>query len=325
MTASAAPPPSFHQTLVDHGLPLRRARPSWLQVNLGKRCNQACAHCHVDAGPTRTEQLDRATALQVLQALEHNPELELLDLTGGAPELNPSFRMLVEGARGLGRRVMDRCNLTVLLEPGQEDTARFLAQHQVEVVASLPCYLEANVKRQRGPRVYERSLEVLRQLNALGYGQPGSALQLSLVYNPGGASLPPAQAALEADYRARLAQDHGIVFHRLLTLANMPIARFAADLARQGKEAAYMALLVQAFNPATVEGLMCRHLISVGWDGRLYDCDFNQMLGLEAPGPRTLAELGRVRDWEGRGIRTAPHCFACTAGAGSSCGGALAA
>lgn len=317
-------PPTFDATLRAHNLPLRRARPTWLQVNLGRRCNQACTHCHVDASPTRTEQLSPQTAAQVLELLARAPELGLLDLTGGAPELNPSFRELVRGARALGRRVMDRCNLTVLLEPGQEGTADFLAEQQVEVVASLPCYLEANVDRQRGPKVYTRSLEALRRLNALGYGQPGG-LPLNLVYNPGGAHLPPAQKVLEADYRRRLHEDHGIVFTQLLTLANMPIARFAADLARQGKAQEYMELLVQSFNPATVEGLMCRHLISVGWDGQVYDCDFNQMLGLNAPKARTLADLGSLGDWEGRPVRTGPHCFGCTAGAGSSCGGALAA
>ncbi|MCB9760231.1 MAG: arsenosugar biosynthesis radical SAM protein ArsS [Alphaproteobacteria bacterium] len=316
----------FHRVLAERGLsPLLRARPTWLQVNLGKRCNQACAHCHVDASPVRREQMSAETAAAVLDALRVNPALELLDITGGAPELNANFRMLVEGAHALGRAVMDRCNLTVLLESGQEDTAAFLAAHRVHVVASLPCYLQSNVDKQRGRGVFDRSVTALRRLNALGYGQPGSGLELDLVYNPVGAHLPPAQAGLEADYKRRLAEDHGVVFTRLLTLTNMPIARFAADLARKGDAGAYMDLLVGAFNPATVDGLMCRHLISVGWDGALYDCDFNQMLELPPPGARrTIHDLGRAEDWEGAPIAVGAHCFGCTAGAGSSCGGALA-
>ena len=308
----------FSSALRGHGLgPLRRARVSWLQVNLGKRCNQACRHCHVDASPTRTEMMDGPTIDRVLAVLEVDPHIELLDVTGGAPELNPHFRRLVRGARALGRRVMDRCNLTILSEPGQEDLAAFLAEQQVEVVASLPCYSEGNVHKQRGSGVFLRSIEGLKVLNRLGYG---TERVLSLVYNPGGAFLPPGQAGLEADYRVRLREDFGVGFTNLLTLANMPIARFASDLARQGKELEYMELLTGAFNPATVEGLMCRHLLSVGWDGQLYDCDFNQMLDMP---------IGHIRDldtasWEGRGVRTASHCFGCTAGAGSSCGGALA-
>ncbi|MCB9742140.1 MAG: arsenosugar biosynthesis radical SAM protein ArsS [Alphaproteobacteria bacterium] len=314
---------SFSQTLRNQGLgPLTRAAPSWLQVNLGKRCNQACAHCHVDASPRRTEMMSGATVDQVLHVLAQNPSLQLLDITGGAPELNPHFRRLVAGAYGLGREIMDRCNLTILSEPGQEDTADFLAAHGVHVVASLPCYLESNVDKQRGRGVFERSIAGLRQLNALGYGEQ---LKLDLVYNPVGAHLPPNQASLEDDYRRRLAEEHGVRFTNLLTLANMPIARFAADLSRQGKAEAYMELLVQAFNPATVQGLMCRHLISVSWEGLLYDCDFNQMLDLPVPGEaRHLRDIADLASWEGAPIAVGAHCFGCTAGAGSSCGGALA-
>ncbi|MCK6520097.1 arsenosugar biosynthesis radical SAM protein ArsS [Myxococcota bacterium] len=316
---------TFEDALHQAGLgPLRRESPSWLQVNLGKRCNQTCAHCHVDAGPHRKEQMPDEVVEDVLRALAANPSLGLLDITGGAPELHPRFRDLVRGGRSLGRRVMDRCNLTVLLEPGQEDTAAFLAAEGVEIVASMPCYLRDNVERQRGRGVYDASVEALRRLNALGYGQPGAGLTLSLVYNPGGAHLPPSQAALEADYRRRLRDDHGLVFTNLLTLTNLPIARFAADLSRQGKTTQYEALLESSFNAATVPGLMCRHLVSVSWDGGLYDCDFNQMLGLPSPGPRRhVRELGRVSELDGAPITVGRHCFGCTAGAGSSCGGAL--
>jgi radical SAM/Cys-rich protein len=317
--------PGFQETLAAHGrAPLTRARPSWLQLNLGRRCNQACAHCHVDASPTRTEQMDDATVEAVLRVLRDNPELKTFDLTGGAPELHPRFRELVRAGRAWGREVIDRCNLTILSEPGHEDLADFLASEGVHVIASLPCYLEDNVDRQRGRGVFQRSLAGLRALNERGFGrEPGRVIDL--VYNPVGAHLPPGQAGLQADYSRRLLEEHGVVFNELLTITNMPIARFLADLKRQGKVGAYQELLVQAFNPSTIDGLMCRHLISVGWDGRLYDCDFNQMLELEAPvGERTVHELGATGEWAGRPIATAPHCFGCTAGAGSSCGGALA-
>jgi radical SAM/Cys-rich protein len=256
--------------------------------------------------------------------IQQNPGLQTIDITGGAPELNANFRRIVTASVAAGRDVMDRCNLTILSEPGQDDLGAFLAAHRVHVVASLPCYTGDNVDAQRGKGVFERSILGLRQLNALGYGRPGSGLHLDLVYNPGGAFLPPAQATLQSDYTARLAQDHGVVFNDLLTLANMPIARFARDLARAGKHETYMELLVQAFNPATVEGLMCRHLISVDWQGRLFDCDFNQMLELPEPSRRTLWTLGEPGDWTGQAVTVGRHCFGCTAGAGSSCGGALA-
>jgi len=315
---------SFAETLARHGLPaLARGEATTLQVNVGLRCDLACHHCHVEAGPKRREALDAHLAQRVLELLEKSPQLATLDLTGGAPELNPHFRSLVRGARALGRRVIDRCNLTVLFEPGQEDTAAFLAAEGVEIVASLPCYTPVNVDAQRGKRVHERSIAALRELNALGYAQPGSALELALVYNPLGAFLPAPQTQLEADYRRELGA-LGIRFDRLLTITNMPIRRFARDLARSGKHEAYQALLVNHFNAATVPALMCRSTLSVAWDGSLYDCDFNQALALPLRGPRTLFELDDVRELSGVAVATAAHCFGCTAGAGSSCGGALA-
>jgi radical SAM/Cys-rich protein len=261
----------------------------------------------------------------VIELLARNPQIEVLDLTGGAPELNEQFRPLVAAARALGRRVIDRCNLTVLFEPRQEDTASLLAAHEVEIVASLPCYTPSNVDRQRGRGVFEASIAALRLLNGLGYGRPGSRLRLDLVYNPLGAALPPAQAELEERYKAELREHHGIEFHRLLTLTNMPIERFARDLERQGRLAEYVSLLVNHFNPATLPGLMCRSLVSIGYDGRVYDCDFNQMLALAAPGPeRTIFDLDDFDAFDGREIATGRHCFGCTAGAGSSCSGSIA-
>ncbi len=304
--------------------PLVAGSVTTLQVNLGKRCNLACTHCHVEAGPKRTESMSAATAAQVLALLADAPEVHTLDLTGGAPELNPNFRDLVRGARALGRRVIDRCNLTVLSEPGMEGVAEFLAEHRVHVVASLPCYTAENVERQRGKGVFDRSITALRALGALGYGDGVSGRVLDLVYNPGGAFLPPAQPALEARYKQELAA-LGVRFDHLLTLTNMPIRRFAQALARAGQTEAYMELLVQNFNPATVAGLMCRSHLSVGWDGKLYDCDFNQMLDLAVEGAvGTVAELGGLGVLAGRRVVTGSHCFGCTAGAGSSCSGALA-
>ncbi len=310
------------------GLPLKRANLDTVQINLGKLCNQACLHCHVDAGPKRTEIMAPQTAELALE-LTRAAKARTVDLTGGAPELNPSFRFLVEQNRQDGRHVLDRCNLTVLFEPGQEDLAAFLADHRVEIVASLPCYSEENVMAQRGHGVYEKSISALRQLNALGYGQAGSGLVLNLVYNPVGAHLPPPQKDLEADYKRELGERFGLTFNNLLTITNMPIARFAHSLERDGKLAAYMELLAQAFNPATLESLMCRHLVSISWAGYVYDCDFNQMLDLRLGNgpPLRLGEHSAdslVRQLIGRAIRLDAHCYGCTAGAGSSCGGALA-
>jgi radical SAM/Cys-rich protein len=318
--------PRFERTLASHGLaPLRRQRVTTLQVNVGRRCNQACHHCHVDAGPARRESMDRRTAERVCEVLEQSPGVDTLDLTGGAPELNPHFRSLVRAARARGRRVIDRCNLTVLFEPGQEETADFLAEQGVSVVASLPCYTPENVDQQRGPRVFDRSIQALQRLNRLGYATPGSGLELDLVYNPLGPSLPPEQSELEARYRDELDRHFGIRFDRLFTLTNMPIKRFADALAKTGQDGAYLALLVNHFSAATVEALMCRSLVSVCYRGELFDCDFNQMLGLPLGGrARNLWEVDSLDALEGERIETARHCFGCTAGAGSSCTGALA-
>ncbi len=316
--------PHFNTTLSRHGIPaLSRKSPTTIQVNVGKLCNQACHHCHVDAGPRRTEQMTRATAERVIEVLAASPLVQTLDITGGAPELNANFAMLVERARALGRNVIVRCNLTVTLEPGMEWLLEFYRRSGVELVCSLPCYTAENTDRQRGAGVFDKSIEVLRQLNALGFGR--GELRLDLVYNPIGASIPPAQAELEAQYRDELARNFGIVFDRLLTITNMPIARFANQLNSTGSYSAYMGLLVNHFNPATVDALMCRDLVSVGWNGRLYDCDFNQMLEipLGASAASTIWDIEDVGELAGARIATGSHCFGCTAGAGSSCGGAI--
>jgi len=315
----------FPGTLLAHGLrPLRRDLATTLQINVGKLCNQACQHCHVEAGPKRTESMSEEVAERVLGLLSVSPTIRTIDITGGAPELNPNFRRLVTRSRELGCDVIDRCNLTVLFEPGLESLADFLAMHRVEISASLPCYTAGNVDAQRGRGVFNKSIRALQQLNKLGYGMPGSALKLNLVYNPLDASLPPDQSRLEADYKRQLREHFSIEFHRLFTLTNMPIKRFADFLNRSGKHADYMKLLIEHFNPATVSGLMCRSLVSVGWDGVLYDCDFNQMLEIGMDGLRmTIWDLESFSQLSGQRIATASHCFGCTAGAGSSCGGAL--
>jgi radical SAM/Cys-rich protein len=322
---------NFEVMLRHHGLPaLHRDTVRVLQVNVGKLCNQACHHCHVDAGPKRTEIMTRPTAERIAALLAQNSGVETIDLTGGAPELNANFTYLVEHATALGRHVVVRCNLTVLFAPGMQDLPRFYRDHAVELVCSLPCYTAENVDRQRGRGVFDQSIEALRLLNGLGYGRPGSPLVLNLAYNPLGASLPPPQATLEQRYREELRGLFGIEFHQLFTITNMPIKRFAEQLHRWGQYDEYMGLLVNHFNPATVEGLMCRTLVSVGWDGTLYDCDFNQMLELplttrDAGAPRALTvwDVGDLDHLAGLPIVTAAHCLGCTAGAGSSCGGAL--
>jgi radical SAM/Cys-rich protein len=304
--------------------PLKRARLETLQVNLGYKCNQSCVHCHVNAGPTRTEMMSPGTVAEVIGFLEAS-ELATLDITGGAPELHPQFRELVLRARGLGLHVIDRCNLTILEEPGHGDLALFLAENNVEITASLPCYTEELVDRQRGKGVYDKSIRALKRLNALGYGRK---LALNLVYNPQGPSLPPAQDKLEADYKRVLGQTQGIVFNRLFTLANMPIQRFGSTLVSKGQFDDYMALLYRAHRAENLQSVMCRTLLSVDWEGYVYDCDFNQMLGLplKAKGEKRarLAEL-IGRDLAGNPIAVRDHCYGCTAGQGSSCGGALAA
>ncbi|HRQ66877.1 MAG TPA: arsenosugar biosynthesis radical SAM protein ArsS [Xanthomonadaceae bacterium] len=318
-------PVRFQDSLAAHGVRIDRRPLEILQVNIGKLCNQACHHCHVEAGPKRTEMMAGATVERILGLLADAPAVHTVDITGGAPELNPHFRTLAAGARALGKTVIDRCNLTVLYEPGQEDTAEWLAAHGISIVASLPCYGPENVEKQRGKGVFDKSIEGLRWLNRLGYGQEGSALSLDLVYNPVGPSLPPPQAKLEADYKRELDQRFGIRFHRLYTITNMPIARFLHDLRRDGKLDAYMDLLVGAFNPHAAEGVMCRNLLSVSWDGRLFDCDFNQMLEIPlGAAPRTLWDIERLDQLDRGAIAFAGHCYGCTAGAGSSCGGALA-
>ncbi len=304
---------------------IERARLDTVQVNLGYRCNQQCLHCHVNAGPKRKEMMTRETVEQVLDYL-HASGAKALDLTGGAPELNMNFRYLVQQARALGVRVIDRCNLTVLFEPGQNDLADFLAQHQVEITASLPCYLEDNVNQQRGAGVFKRSILALQKLNALGYGRAGTRLFLNLVYNPQGASLPPPQEALEHDYKKQLGEQHGIVFNSLFALANMPIQRFGSTLISQGGFQDYMTLLRSAHNPAALNNVMCRTLISVDWQGYVYDCDFNQMLGVSLGAvqqPRIhIKKLSEI-NLTGKPITVKDHCYGCTAGQGSSCGGAL--
>jgi radical SAM/Cys-rich protein len=321
---AAAPPPSFARSLREYGLSLPRAPLEILQINVGKLCDLACHHCHVEAGPKRTEIMQAATVERILELLADAPGVHTVDLTGGAPELNPHFCTLVREARALGKMVIDRCNLTVLFRPGQEDTAEFLAAQGVKVVASLPCYSKANVEQQRGKHVFDPSLRALRQLNALGYGQPDSGLELDLVYNPLGASLPPAQAGLEATYRRELAEHFGIVFNRLYTITNMPIKRFLHLLEREGRHERYMQTLLDAFNPQAALGVMCRNLLSVSWDGQLYDCDFNQALELPLGGhPHTLWDIAALTDVERGPIAFANHCYGCTAGAGSSCGGSL--
>jgi radical SAM/Cys-rich protein len=315
----------FAQRLAAERLELRRGRTEILQLNVGKLCNLTCHHCHVDAGPKRREVMTRATIDRVLDWLART-DIPTVDITGGAPEMIPDFRYLVERVKALtpARHVIDRCNLTILLEPGQEDLAAFLAGLDVEIVASLPCYSAQNVNEQRGNGVFEASIRALQWLNGLGYGID-RRLPLHLVYNPNGAFLPGAQAELEADYKRELKKHFGIVFNRLYTITNMPIARFASYLRHQGCFDEYMSLLLASFNPGTVNGLMCRNTLSVGWQGEVYDCDFNQMLDLQWRNERPLylwdlepAEL------PGRNILTGDHCFGCTAGCGSSCGGALA-
>lgn len=304
---------------------IRRARLDTLQVNVGYRCNQSCVHCHVNAGPKRTEEMDRDTAETVIEFLRAS-SAGTLDITGGAPELNQNFRFMVESARSLGARVIDRCNLTVLCEPGFEDLDAFLAGHEVEVIASLPCYLGENVDRQRGKGVFDVSIRGLKKLNRLGYGDPAYGLPLSLVYNPQGPALPPPQQELEAAYRKELDDRYGVRFNRLLTLANMPVGRFGSTLVSKGRFHEYMGVLREAHQDENVPSVMCRTLLSVDWRGFVFDCDFNQMLNLplrrNGAARMHLSEL-MGEDLEGSPIVVRDHCYGCTAGQGSSCSGAL--
>ena len=317
--------PPFETQLEHIGLlPLRATGITVFQINVGKLCNQTCRHCHVDAGPDRTESMARETAAQCIRALAQT-DIPTVDITGGAPELNPNFRWLVKQATALGRHVIDRCNLSVLLLPSQADLAEFLAGHRVEIVASLPYYRAGQTDAQRGEGVFEKSIEALQLLNALGYGHPDSGLALNLVCNPVGAFLPPKQETIEAQFRKELRTRHGIVFNHLYTITNMPISRFLEFLLESGNYEQYMERLANAFNPAAAAGVMCRYTISVGWDGTLYDCDFNQMLDL----PVGHGAPAHIRDFDSvllnqRQITTRNHCYGCTAGAGSSCGGTVA-
>jgi radical SAM/Cys-rich protein len=314
----------FHQRLRREGAAVTRRPLETLQINVGKYCNQACSHCHVDAGPKRTEIMTWATMARLADLAKAQPSIHTVDITGGAPELNPHFRDLVIAMRSLGKSVIDRCNLTVLLEPRQESTARFLANNGVQIIASLPCYSEKNVDEQRGRGVFEKSVRALRMLNSLGYGIAGTGLSLDLVYNPVGPFLPPPQAALEAEYHFELKREFNIEFSHLYTITNMPISRFLHHLRRTGQYEEYMALLSQSFNLRAAEGVMCRTLVSVGWDGQLYDCDFNQMLEIPAGRERrSIWEIATLDEIESLPIAFGDHCYGCTAGAGSSCGGAL--
>ncbi len=315
----------FARMLRKCGVALPRTPLEILQINVGKLCDLACHHCHVEAGPKRTEMMQAKTVERILELLADAPNVHTVDLTGGAPEMNPHFRTLVRESRKLGKAVIDRCNLTVLYLPDQTDTAQFLAGQGVKVVASLPCYTQANVEKQRGRHVFDPSIRALRDLNALGYGQPGTELELDLVYNPIGATLPPPQEKLEVDYKRELHEHFGIVFNRLFTITNMPIKRFLHLLEREGQYDRYMQTLLDAFNPQAALGVMCRNLLSVAWDGQLYDCDFNQALELPLAGkPRTLWDIQSLAEIEHGAIAFDDHCYGCTAGAGSSCHGALA-
>jgi radical SAM/Cys-rich protein len=316
---------SFEEAMAGAGLhPLRPTRVEILQVNVGRKCNQTCRHCHVDAGPDRTEMMSDAVMDRVLEIVEGTP-IPVVDITGGAPELHRRWRELVERSAGAGKRVLDRCNLTIIELPNYAYLPRFLAEHRVEMVASLPHFRRSGTDRQRGDGVYEQSISALLKLNAEGYGMEGSGLILDLVTNPVGTFLPGGQEGLERDWKAQLRRLHGIEFNRLFTITNMPISRYLEFLLERGQLESYMELLAGAFNPVAAAGVMCRDTLSVGWDGTLHDCDFNQMLELpvEPGAPRTVFDFD-LEALESREIVTGPHCYGCTAGAGSSCGGATA-
>jgi radical SAM/Cys-rich protein len=323
MIITKQPTSHFADVLEQHHLQLQRHAISTLQVNIGKRCNQACHHCHVEAGPERTENMTLDTIQRLLLLLDNTATIKTVDITGGAPELNPHFRYFVEQLTARKLKVIDRCNLTILGEPGQQDTAAFLARHNVQIIASLPCYLEDNVNKQRGKDVFSKSIAALQQLNALGYGKENTSLQLNLVYNPTGIHLPPAQAKLQEDYKAHLQQHFGITFNQLFTITNMPIKRFAHQLQREGRYDEYMNLLVNSFNARAAEQVMCKDMLSVGWNGKLYDCDFNQMLEMPVSDNDNIFSIQSFADVT-NAIVVGNHCFGCTAGSGSSCGGSLA-
>jgi radical SAM/Cys-rich protein len=320
-----SPVAPFGENLKEHGvLSLYRQKLTTLQINVGKVCNQTCTHCHVDAGPDRRESMSYETASQVIDFLARS-DVKVLDITGGAPEMNPNFRMLVQEARKLGKHVIDRCNLTILMANGFSDLPEFLAQHQVNIIASLPCYLEENCDAQRGNGVFVKSIAAIRKLNEIGYAMPNSDLRLDLVYNPTGLGLPPQQQALEAAYKSELDTRYSIQFNSLLTITNMPVSRFLDDLLKRGKYQEYLEKLVNSFNPSTIDNLMCRSMLSVDWHGFIYDCDFNQMLDLAITDGDERVHIADLSDelLAGQPIRVANHCYGCTAGCGSSCGGSL--
>ncbi|MBC7712872.1 MAG: arsenosugar biosynthesis radical SAM protein ArsS [Rhizobacter sp.] len=315
---------AFNKKLQEHQIQLVRTTVDTLQINVGKLCNQACHHCHVEAGPLRKEIMTEATVDRIIELMKATPGLKTIDLTGGAPEMNPHFKKLVCAARSMNLEVIDRCNLTIFYEKGFEDIPEFLKEQKVHVIASLPCYTKDNVDQQRGRGVFDKSIEGLKKLNSLGFGISGSGLMLDLVYNPVGAYLPGSQVKLEADYKRELKQYFNLEFNNLFTITNMPIKRFLDDLNRQGKFEDYMTLLVNNFNPNAASTVMCKSLISIGWDGQIYDCDFNQMMEMPADYKKiTLTEISSFNDFKNKSIALADHCYGCTAGAGSSCGGAL--
>jgi radical SAM/Cys-rich protein len=316
---------AFAEKIHSSGSDFKRRAVDVLQVNMGRYCNLACIHCHVESGPTRTEMMSRQNVEAVLDFLARSG-IPTLDITGGAPELHPDFDYLVSAVRQLGRHVMDRCNLTVIFEPGKDYLPEFFKQHEIELVCSLPCYSQENVDKQRGKGTFDLSIRALQRLNEIGYGQPESKLILNLVYNPVGPHLPPPQAPLEQDYKRILRQEFGIVFNQLFCLTNMPITRYATHLKLRGEYDRYVELLEANFNPATVDQVMCRNLISVGWSGKIYDCDFNQMLDMPiSDNDGNALSIATVSNDQllNRSIAIGNHCYACTAGAGSSCGGAL--
>ncbi len=316
--------PAFEKTIVKNKIRIQRQKDIKIfQLNIGKKCDLACHHCHVEAGPKRPENMVAETAEQMLKVLENSPSIKIVDITGGAPELNPNFRHVVREARRMGKIVYDRCNLTVLFEPNQEDTPQFLADNGVTIIASLPCYEPENVDSQRGKGVFDKSMKGLQILNDLGYGKEGSGLELNLVYNPVGAHLPPPQAKLEQDYRHRLKESLGICFNQLFTITNMPIKRYVHYLKREGEFDNYMELLVNNFNIQAAENVMCTDMLSISWDGYIYDCDFNQMLEIPINNKTmSIWDIENVNDLP-TSIAFDNHCYGCTAGAGSSCGGAL--
>jgi radical SAM/Cys-rich protein len=313
----------FSSQIKEKNIAIKRVSIETLQINLGKLCNQACNHCHVEAGPNRTENMEKKTVERILELLDLEPQIHTIDLTGGAPELNPHFRYMVQAIKGMGKEVIDRCNLTVLFEPGHEDTANFLRDQKVQIVASLPCYIEENVDGQRGNGVFQKSIKALKLFNDLGYGKPGTGLSLNLVYNPTGADLPGEQKELERSYKLRLKDDWDIEFNQLFAIANMPIKRFAHFLWREGLMDHYLKLLADNFNSQAAKDVMCTRLISIGWDGQIFDCDFNQMLDIPVGWKlQNIWDIDRFSQLDQK-IALENHCYGCTAGSGSSCGGAL--